>query len=313
MKVRTRFAPSPTGYLHIGGARTALFSYLFARKHGGDFILRIEDTDLERSSEESVQAILDGMQWLGLEHDEGPFYQTQRFDRYREVIQQLMDNGHAYHCYCTPEELDAMREEATAKKEKPRYNGYWRDRDETPPAGVKPVVRFRNPVDGAVVIEDAVKGTITIDNADGTLGVEFSEVTITRVLFRTGESEYLINGVGCRLLDVQEMLSDAGVGRQQHVIVSQGQIDAVLNARPEDRRAIIEEAAGVLKFRKRKEKAERRLDAPLHRGAVRLALPAAKRSPVIFDFKCISWHSPSLPRSWTFCQSPSHQDTQNPK
>lgn len=166
MKVRTRFAPSPTGYLHIGGARTALFSYLFARKHGGDFILRIEDTDRERSSEESVQAILDGMQWLGLEHDEGPFYQTQRFDRYREVIQQLMESGHAYHCYCTPEELDAMREEATARKEKPRYNGHWRDRDETPPEGVKPVVRFRNPLDGKVTIDDAVKGQIVIDNRE---------------------------------------------------------------------------------------------------------------------------------------------------
>ena len=166
MKVRTRFAPSPTGYLHIGGARTALFSYLFARKHGGDFVLRIEDTDRERSSEESVQAILDGMKWLGLEHDEGPFYQTQRFDRYREVIQQLMDNGHAYHCYCTPEELDAMREEATANKEKPRYNGYWRDRQEAPPEGVKPVVRFRNPLDGKVTIDDAVKGQIVIDNRE---------------------------------------------------------------------------------------------------------------------------------------------------
>lgn len=166
MKVRTRFAPSPTGYLHIGGARTALFSYLFARKHGGDFILRIEDTDRERSTDESVQAILDGMRWLGLEHDEGPFYQTQRFDRYREVIQQLMDQGHAYHCYCTPEELDAMREEATAKKEKPRYNGYWRDRKDAPPAGVKPVVRFRNPLDGKVTIDDAVKGQIVIDNRE---------------------------------------------------------------------------------------------------------------------------------------------------
>lgn len=166
MKVRTRFAPSPTGYLHIGGARTALFSYLFARKHGGDFVLRIEDTDRERSSEESVQAILDGMKWLGLEHDEGPFYQTQRFDRYREVIQQLMDDGHAYHCYCTPEELDAMREEATANKEKPRYNGYWRDRQEAPPEGVKPVVRFRNPLDGKVTIDDAVKGQIVIDNRE---------------------------------------------------------------------------------------------------------------------------------------------------
>lgn len=166
MKVRTRFAPSPTGYLHIGGARTALFCYLFARKHGGEFVLRIEDTDRERSTDESVQAILQGMEWLGLEYDEGPFYQTQRFDRYREVVQQLMDSGHAYHCYCTPEELDAMREEATARKEKPRYNGFWRDRTDTPPEGIKPVVRFRNPLSGKVTIDDAVKGPIVIDNAE---------------------------------------------------------------------------------------------------------------------------------------------------
>ncbi len=166
MKVRTRFAPSPTGYLHIGGARTALFCYLFARKHGGQFVLRIEDTDQERSSQESVQAILDGMQWLGLDYDEGPFYQTHRFDRYREVVQQLMDAGHAYHCYCTPEELTAMREAATARKEKPRYNGYWRDRTDTPPEGIKPVVRFKNPLNGKVTIDDAVKGPIVIDNAE---------------------------------------------------------------------------------------------------------------------------------------------------
>jgi len=166
MKVRTRFAPSPTGYLHIGGARTALFCYLFARKHGGDFILRIEDTDRERSTQESVQAILDGMQWLGLEYDEGPFYQTQRFDRYREIVQQLIDSNHAYHCYCTPAELDVMREQATACKEKPRYNGYWRDRTDAPPPGVEPVVRFRNPLSGQVTIDDAVKGSIVIDNAE---------------------------------------------------------------------------------------------------------------------------------------------------
>lgn len=166
MKVRTRFAPSPTGYLHIGGARTALFCYLFARKHGGEFILRIEDTDRERSTEESVQAILDSMEWLGLDYDEGPFYQTRRFDRYREVVQQLIDAGHAYYCYCTPAELDAMREEATARKEKPRYNGYWRDRTDTPPDGVKPVVRFRNPREGKVTIDDAVKGPIVIDNKE---------------------------------------------------------------------------------------------------------------------------------------------------
>lgn len=128
--------------------------------------MRIEDTDRERSTDESVQAILDSMQWLGLDYDEGPFYQTQRFDRYREVVEQLMASGHAYHCYCTPAELDAMREEATARKEKPRYNGYWRDRTDTPPEGVKPVVRFRNPASGKVTIDDAVKGPIVIDNAE---------------------------------------------------------------------------------------------------------------------------------------------------
>ncbi|MGK0283888.1 MAG: glutamyl-tRNA synthetase, partial [Patiriisocius sp.] len=166
MKVRTRFAPSPTGYLHIGGARTALFCYLFARKHGGEFILRVEDTDQARSTDESVQAILQGMEWLGLEYDAGPFFQTQRFDRYREVVQQLMDSGHAYHCYSTPDELDVMREEATARKEKPRYNGHWRDRTDVPPEGVKPVVRFKNPLSGKVTIDDAVKGPIVIDNAE---------------------------------------------------------------------------------------------------------------------------------------------------
>ena len=125
MTVRTRFAPSPTGYLHIGGARTALFCWLYARRHQGQFVLRIEDTDRERSTDESVQAILDGMQWLGLTADEGPFYQTQRFDRYREVVEQLLAQGDAYHCYCSPEELQQMRDEAMQRKEKPRYNGYW--------------------------------------------------------------------------------------------------------------------------------------------------------------------------------------------
>lgn len=166
MTVRTRFAPSPTGYLHIGGARTALFCYLYARAHKGEFILRIEDTDRVRSTEESVQAILDGMQWLGLDYDEGPYFQTQRFDRYREVVQQLIASGHAYHCYCSTEELDAMREAATQRKEKPRYNGYWRDRSDTPPVGVKPVVRFKNPLRGDVVIDDAVKGQIVISNTE---------------------------------------------------------------------------------------------------------------------------------------------------
>ena len=166
MTVRTRFAPSPTGYLHIGGARTALFCYLFARQQGGEFVLRIEDTDRARSTEESVQAILDGMEWLGLEYDEGPIFQTHRFDRYREVVNQLIEAGHAYHCYCTPAELDEMREAAMKAKEKPRYNGYWRDRTDTPPEGVEPVVRFRNPLDGAVIIEDAVKGEIVIENSE---------------------------------------------------------------------------------------------------------------------------------------------------
>ena len=140
MTLKTRFAPSPTGYLHIGGARTALYSWLYARKHGGKFVLRIEDTDLERSTMESVNAILEGMTWLGLEYDEGPFYQTERFDRYKEVIQQLLDSGHAYHCYCTKEELDAMREEQMAKKQKPRYDGRCRSRTQ-PREGVQTVVR----------------------------------------------------------------------------------------------------------------------------------------------------------------------------
>jgi glutamyl-tRNA synthetase len=143
-----------------------LFSWLFARHHGGSFILRIEDTDRERSTDESVQAILDGMSWLGLDADEGPFFQTQRFDRYREVIQQLLDTGHAYHCYSTPEELDAMREAARARGDKPRYDGTWRDSTATPPEGVEPVIRFRNPESGAVVIADAVKGEISIDNSE---------------------------------------------------------------------------------------------------------------------------------------------------
>ncbi|MDD5035252.1 MAG: glutamate--tRNA ligase [Methylococcaceae bacterium] len=165
MSKRTRFAPSPTGYLHIGGARTALFSWLYARKHGGTFILRIEDTDLERSTVESVNAILEGMTWLGLEYDEGPFYQTHRFDRYKEVIQQLLNEGHAYPCYCTKEELDELRAEQMANKEKPRYDGRCRHRSE-PREGVQPVIRFRNPDDGEVVIDDRVKGRVVIMNSE---------------------------------------------------------------------------------------------------------------------------------------------------
>ena len=170
MTVRTRFAPSPTGYLHIGGARTALFSWAYARRHGGVFILRIEDTDLARSTPEAVQAILDGMRWLGLEHDEGPFYQTQRMARYKEVISQMLAVGTAYHCYTSREELDALRAEQEARKEKPRYDGRWRPEPgktlPPPPAGAAPVVRFRNPVDGTVAWDDLVKGRIEFANAE---------------------------------------------------------------------------------------------------------------------------------------------------
>ena len=165
--VRTRFAPSPTGYLHIGGARTALFSWAFARKTGGKFILRVEDTDVERSTQASTQAILDAMDWLGLDYDEGPFYQMQRLARYREVATRLLDSGNAYRCYAGKEELDAMREAQRAKGIKPRYDGRWRPENakgKTPPADVKPVVRFRNPDDGDVTWDDLVKGTIAISN-----------------------------------------------------------------------------------------------------------------------------------------------------
>jgi glutamyl-tRNA synthetase len=170
MTVRTRFAPSPTGFLHIGGARTALFSWAFAKKHGGDFILRIEDTDVARSTPEAVQAILDGMQWLGLDYDEGPFYQMQRMDRYKEVIQTMLDAGTAYHCYSSREELDALREQQMANKQKPRYDGKWRPEVgktlPTPPAGITPAIRFKNPVDGVVAWDDMVKGRIEIANAE---------------------------------------------------------------------------------------------------------------------------------------------------
>src|SRR5690348_4408541 len=165
MAVVTRFAPSPTGMLHVGGVRTALFSWLYARHTGGKFILRVEDTDRERSTDEAVAVILQGMAWLSLEADEGPYYQTKRFDRYREVIQQMLAAGTAYHCYCTKEELDAMREQQIARKEKPRYTGLCRDRKEPRP-GVTPVVRFRNPVDGAVVVDDLIHGPVSFQNAE---------------------------------------------------------------------------------------------------------------------------------------------------
>jgi glutamyl-tRNA synthetase len=163
--VRTRFAPSPTGYLHVGGARTALFCYLQARAQDGTFILRIEDTDLERSTPESVQAILDGMAWLGLDYDEGPYYQTQRFDRYAEVVRQLLEQGKAYHCFCSKERIDALRDEAMKAGLKPRYDGHCRHGAEPVP-GVKPVVRFKNPLEGDVVWNDAVRGRISISNQE---------------------------------------------------------------------------------------------------------------------------------------------------
>ncbi|MFN7667743.1 MAG: glutamate--tRNA ligase [Burkholderiales bacterium] len=168
--VRSRFAPSPTGYLHLGGARTALFAWALARHLGGQFILRIEDTDLERSTPEAVQAILDGMAWLDLGYEEGPYYQMQRMERYREVIADMLRQGTAYYCYSSPQELDAMREAQRTRGEKPRYDGRWRpERDKALPSvpeGVKPVVRFRNPLDGEVTWHDFVKGTITISNRE---------------------------------------------------------------------------------------------------------------------------------------------------
>ncbi|ATQ76297.1 glutamate--tRNA ligase [Massilia violaceinigra] len=168
--VRTRFAPSPTGYLHLGGARTALYSWAYARHFGGTFVLRIEDTDVERSTPEAVQAIIEGMQWLGLMHDEGPFYQMQRMDRYREVLAQMLEAGTAYHCYSSKEEVDAMRERFTAAGEKPRYDGTWRPEPgktlPAVPADREPVVRFKNPLDGDVSWDDVVKGTITISNKE---------------------------------------------------------------------------------------------------------------------------------------------------
>ncbi|MEQ1591671.1 MAG: glutamate--tRNA ligase [Thiobacillaceae bacterium] len=168
--IRTRFAPSPTGYLHIGGARTALFSWAFARHHGGQFILRIEDTDVARSTPEAVQAILDGMAWLDLQHDEGPFYQMQRMGRYKEVIQTLLASGDAYPCYCSSEELEAMREAQRVRGDKPRYDGHWRPEPgkvlPVPPADTQAVVRFRNPLDGSVAWNDLVKGTIEFANAE---------------------------------------------------------------------------------------------------------------------------------------------------
>lgn len=161
----TRFAPSPTGYLHVGGARTALYSWLYAKSQGGKFVLRIEDTDIERSTQAAIDAILEGMQWLGLEWDDGPYYQTKRFDRYKELIELLLEQGKAYKCFMPSEELDAIREEQMAKGEKPRYPGTWRDRTDHP-EGKPFVIRFKNPLDGTVVIKDHIRGDIEIANSE---------------------------------------------------------------------------------------------------------------------------------------------------
>ncbi len=170
MTIRTRFAPSPTGFLHIGGARTALFSWAYARKNKGSFILRIEDTDVARSTPEAVQAILDGMHWLGLNWDEGPFYQMQRMERYKEIIRQMLDEGSAYYCYASKEELDAMREVQMQAGLKPRYDGRWRPEEgkalPQKPENVPPVVRFKNPASGTVAWDDLVKGRIEISNEE---------------------------------------------------------------------------------------------------------------------------------------------------
>ena len=165
MSVVTRFAPSPTGYLHVGGARTALYSWLYAKSQGGEFVLRIEDTDIERSTEEAKQAILDGMQWLGLTWDKGPYYQTERFERYKAIIQTLLDEGKAYKCFMPAEELDAIREQQKENGEKPRYPGTWRDRTDHP-EGQPYVIRFKNPLEGSVVFNDHVRGRIEISNTE---------------------------------------------------------------------------------------------------------------------------------------------------
>ena len=167
MSVTTRFAPSPTGYLHIGGARTALFCWLYARRHGGRFVLRVEDTDLERSTPEAINAILEGMSWLGIDYDEGPLYQTERFDRYRAMINRMLGDGTAYYCYCSKERLDNLRADQQARKVKPRYDGRCRGLTERPADAVgDPVVRFRQPQEGHTVVDDRVKGRVVFDNAE---------------------------------------------------------------------------------------------------------------------------------------------------
>jgi glutamyl-tRNA synthetase len=178
--IRTRFAPSPTGFLHLGNARAALFSWAYARHHGGKFVLRIEDTDLERSTEAAVQVILDSMQWLDLDYDEGPIRQTTRLQRYREVVEDMLARGLAYYCYAKREEIEVLREEQRARGEKPRYDGRWRPeraKGKTPPEGVPPVIRFRNPDAGEVSWHDLVKGAISISN------FELDDLVIARADF----------------------------------------------------------------------------------------------------------------------------------
>ncbi|MGK2946413.1 MAG: glutamate--tRNA ligase [Candidatus Malihini olakiniferum] len=166
MKIKTRFAPSPTGYLHVGGARTALYSWLFARHHKGDFVLRIEDTDLERSTQDAIDAIMDGMNWLRLDWDEGPYYQTKRFDRYNRVIDEMLVKGTAYKCYCSRERLEALRADQMAKGEKPRYDSYCCDSPKQHAADEPHVVRFRNPQDGSVIFNDRIRGPIEFSNQE---------------------------------------------------------------------------------------------------------------------------------------------------
>jgi len=174
MIVRTRFAPSPTGSLHVGGIRTALFSWLHAKHNAGEFILRIEDTDRERSTDEATKIILDGMSWLNLDYDKGPYFQSKRLERYKEIIQQLIESDDAYYCYCSKEKLDVMREEAMKEGKKPRYNGSCRDRSAPPPKDINPVVRFKTPFDGSVVIDDLVQGKVVFQN------IELDDLIIAR-------------------------------------------------------------------------------------------------------------------------------------
>ena len=166
MKIRTRFAPSPTGYLHIGGARTALFNWLYAKKHQGECLLRIEDTDQKRSTDEFTQDILASLSWLGIDPDIEPIFQSARVERYQQVVQQLLDEKKAYHCYCSKERLEALREEQIKNKQKPRYDGYCRNLIQSFSTNSQPVVRFKNPFDGSVKIEDQVRGTVNIQNSE---------------------------------------------------------------------------------------------------------------------------------------------------